>query len=83
MIQTIKAAVIFKRPHVAKLYLEDGRLMVLRNSDVQSVLRYADWNDTGVLIQTNKGIKFIVDSELVEDTVDNSSGTEMIVYEPL
>ena len=73
----MRAVVLFKRPHIAKLYLENGQIIILKNHDVKNVLHCAEWGDTGRLIQTHKGIKFIPDSELV---VYNSIGKEMIIY---
>lgn len=73
------ALIRFKRPHRARLVLEDGQVLELTGSAIQSVLGYSEWNDVGELKQLSNGDwKFIPDSELICE--NRSQSKEMVKY---
>ena len=74
-----RALIRFKRPHRARLVLEDGQVLELNGNAVQSVLGYSEWNDIGELKQlTNGSWKFVPDSELICE--NRSQSKEMVIY---
>lgn len=77
---TIRAYVLLKRPHRARIALADGRVMEIPENAVQSVLGYSEWGDEGELVQkTNGSWKFISDSELICD--NESQSKELTIYQ--
>lgn len=80
----MRAAILIRRPHFAKIVLENMQVLLLNGNDINSVLGYAVWGDVGKMVDTPKGTRFIPDSEDMEYTFTpyRTTGKEMIVYEP-
>lgn len=62
----MKAKVLWKFGGKVKLYLEDGRFMVLQPDEVKSVNPAMRWGDYGTLTQVNDKVKFIPYAEEVD-----------------
>lgn len=63
----MKAKVIWKFGGKAKLQVEDGRVMVLDQQQINALNRAMRWGDEGQLIQMPDGkVKFRIDAEEVD-----------------